>query len=195
MEVEDEDALLQRLFFKRFGRALPDKEKEKEKDDVDKINFVINLTDETEEMEVATSNNVAVAVVKTEPIEVAEAPETIANVARLRKERRKLVKARKVITAFGKTLRKSKVILEKEAPEVVADLNVSEDKSVESVNPIKSVEEINTEMEADQRAFDAEFGDIEPDEFHVTESEFQLYPKDADKDDVVDADEEMINDV
>ena len=66
MEVEDEDALLQRLFFKRFGRALPD-EKEKEKDnEVDNIKFVIDLTDETDEMEVATP----VVVVKTEPIEI-----------------------------------------------------------------------------------------------------------------------------
>jgi hypothetical protein len=64
MEVEeDEDAILARLFFKRFGRALPD-EKEKEKD-VD-IDFVIDLTDENEEMEVAAP----VVVVKTEPIEI-----------------------------------------------------------------------------------------------------------------------------
>jgi hypothetical protein len=42
-----------------------------------------------------------------------------------------------------------------------------------SVIPIKSVEEINAEMEADQRAFVAEFGDIPLDEFD--ESEFRLY--------------------
>jgi hypothetical protein len=73
MEVEDEDAILERLFFKRYGRALP----EKEKDEVDQINFVIDLTDEkddSEEMEVATP-----VAVKTEPIEAAEAPEIEAN--------------------------------------------------------------------------------------------------------------------
>jgi hypothetical protein len=43
MEVEDEDTMLERLFFKRFGRALP--EKEKEKDEVDQINMdLIDLT-------------------------------------------------------------------------------------------------------------------------------------------------------
>jgi hypothetical protein len=67
MEVEDEDALLQRLFFKRFGRGLPEekeKEKEKEKEnDVDNIKFVIDLTDDTDEMEVATSDVAPVAVV------------------------------------------------------------------------------------------------------------------------------------
>jgi hypothetical protein len=48
MEVEDEDTILQRLFFKKFGRALP----EKEKDDVDDINMdLIDLTKEDDEME------------------------------------------------------------------------------------------------------------------------------------------------
>jgi hypothetical protein len=67
MEVEDEDSILERLFFKKYGRALPE-EKEKESD-VDQINFVIDLTDDkndSEEMEVATP----VVVVKTEPIEI-----------------------------------------------------------------------------------------------------------------------------
>jgi hypothetical protein len=65
MEVEeDEDALLAKLFFKKYGRALPDekeKEKEKEKDNVE-INFVIDLTDGPDEtMEVATSEIAPVA--------------------------------------------------------------------------------------------------------------------------------------
>ena len=72
MEVEDEDAVLQRLFFKKFGRALPEPEKEKE-NEVDNIKFVIDLTDEVDEMEVAAP----VVVVKTEPIEVAEVPEVV----------------------------------------------------------------------------------------------------------------------
>jgi hypothetical protein len=67
MEVEDEDTILERLFFKKYGRALP--EKEKEKDEVDNIKFVIDLTDESDEMEVATSEIAPVAVVKTEPVE------------------------------------------------------------------------------------------------------------------------------
>jgi hypothetical protein len=171
MEVEDEDAVLQRLFFKKFGRALPEPEKEKEKEkenEVDKINFVIDLTDE-DEMEVATSENVPpVPVVKTEPIEAAEA--TVVNVVNVadvnvadvanrrsfRLERLELAKARKAITEFGKSLRKKEVIPEKEAPlaagteDVIADndLDMAEDTSVGSVNTVElvnSVETVNTE--------------------------------------------------
>jgi hypothetical protein len=156
MEVEDEDALLQRLFFKRFGRALPDeKEKEKEKDDVDKINFVIDLTDDTEEMQDDTTPPlVPIPVVKTEPIEIANV-NNVANVANVnnmydvynqsgvRASRRleliKLAKARKDITEFGKSLRKKNVIPEKEAPE---DTDMAEDRSVnpESGNNINTIE-------------------------------------------------------
>ena len=63
MEVEDEDTMLERLFFKKYGRALPEKEKE---NDVDNIKFVIDLTDE-DEMEVATSNNVQACLLYTSP--------------------------------------------------------------------------------------------------------------------------------
>jgi hypothetical protein len=152
--------------------ALP--EREKEKDDVDKINFVIDLTDETEDMEVAAPVPVEV-VVKTEPIEVAETPETVANVAKLRQERGELAKARKAITEFSKTLRKTNVIPEKEAPlaasNVVADSNVSVDASVnpiESVNPIQTAEQTIAESDAvieASREFVAEFGDTPLDEF------------------------------
>jgi hypothetical protein len=194
MEVEDEDAILERLFFKRFGRALPEKEKES---DVDKINFVIDLTDDTDEMEVATP--VEVAVVKTEPIETAEVAEinsdlnasAAAKVIADRKERRELVKARKALIAFGKTLRKAVKIPEKEAPlaaSSVADTNVSEDMSV---NTVKTAEQI--EMEADQKEFAAEFGDVPLDEFDGTGSEFRLYGPE----DVLPSDDEdnMIDDV
>jgi hypothetical protein len=182
MEVEDEDALLQRLFFKKYGRALPETEKEKEKD-VD-INFVIDLTDE-DEMEVATSENVpAVAVVKTEPIEIANVSNVASaadKVAADRKERRELVKARKALIAFGKTLRKSVQIPEKEAPEVGAD----------SVNTVKTAEQ--AEMDADEKEFADEFGDVPLDEFDGTGSEFRLYgPEDVLPSDDEDA---MINDV
>jgi hypothetical protein len=165
MEVEDEDALLQRLFFKRFGRALPE-EKEKEKEDeVDKIKFVIDLTDESDEMEVAAP----VVVVKTEPIEIANVnPESVITVtndsevaAKQRRASRRLeiielAKARKAITEFGKSLRKTNVIPEKEAPEnVIADndTDMAEANSVttvnpESVNTVKTVEQAIAETEA-----------------------------------------------
>ncbi len=200
MEVEDEDALLQRLFFKRFGRALPE-EKEKE-DEVDQIKFVIDLTDETDEneMEVATP-----VVVKTEPIEnVANVNVTnvknaydVYNESGIRVSRRleliELAKARKAINEFGKSLRKTAVIPEKEAPtfeNVVADSNVSEDASasnviidndtdmaedvsVNAVNTIETAEQIIAESDrraeqiiaASQKEFADEFGDTPLDEF------------------------------
>jgi hypothetical protein len=180
MEVEDEDALLQRLFFKRFGRALPD-EKEKEKDnEVDNIKFVIDLTDETDEMEVATP----VVVVKTEPIETAN----VANVASVNKvanansvynesgvrvsrrlELIELAKARKAINEFGRSLRKKDVIQEKEAPLAAGnvidtnDTDMAEDVSavnavnVESGNTTNAdqiIAEIDAAIEASQRAID-----------------------------------------
>ncbi len=202
MEVEDEDALLQRLFFKRFGRALPEvDEKEKEKEDeVDNIKFVIDLTDDIDEMEVATPGEVAV--VKTEPI---KAPEIVTNVnvantsnvnnaysvyneSGIRTSRRleliELAKARKAITEFGKSLRKTNVIPEKEAPEnVIADndTDMAEDVSVNAVNLVESVtintietaEQIIAESDrraeqiiaASQKEFADEFGDTPIDEF------------------------------
>jgi hypothetical protein len=203
MEVEDEDAMLKRLFFKKYGRALPEPEKEKEVD----INFVIDLTDE-DEMEVATSEVVPVAVVKTEPIEVANVNNVnnvtgVADVAKLRQERRELVKGRKALIAFGKTLRKSVQIPEKEAPEVSADSNVSADASVK---PIESVEQTIAESEAaiaaseaaiaasdaNRKEFAAEFGDTPLDEFD-DESEFRLFPDDTDV--INDEDDEMIDDI
>jgi hypothetical protein len=186
MEVEDEDTMLERLFFKKYGRALPEPEKEKE-NDVDNIKFVIDLTDDTDEMEVATP--VEVAVVKTEPIEInsdlnaSAAAKVIAD----RKERRELVRARKALIAFGKTLRKTKVIPEKEVPEVSDDSNVSADTSVK---PVRTAEQ--AEMDAEQEEFVAEFGDIPLDEFD-DESEFRLYgPEDVLPSDDDDA---MIDDV
>ena len=163
MEVEDEDSILERLFFKKYGRALPEKEKEKE-NDVDNIKFVIDLTDDTDEMEVATSENVAVAVVKTEPIEIANVnnfadAKSIYNESGIRVSRRleliELAKARKAITEFGKSLRKKDVIPEKEAPLAASgnvidtnDTDMAEDVSanpVGSVNPVESVTSVNPE--------------------------------------------------
>jgi hypothetical protein len=200
MEVEDEDAVLQRLFFKKYGRALPEQEKEKESD-VDNIKFVIDLTDEKdEEMEVATSNVVPVAVVKTEPIEIANVSNVInaAKVAADRKERRELVKGRKALIAFGKTLRKSVQIPEKEAPKVSADSNVSADASGTTVEQTiaeseAAIAETNAAITANQKEFAAEFGDTPLDEFDGTGSEFRLYgPEDVLPSDDEDA---MIDDV
>jgi replicative DNA helicase len=198
MEVEDEDALLQRLFFKKYGRALPDETEKEKESDVDNIKFVIDLTDE-DEMEVATSNNVpAVAVVKTEPIEINSDPNAsaAAKVIADRKERRELVKARKALVAFGKTLRKSNVIPEKEAPNsenVIADSNVSEDSNVNTVN-VKSLttDEAIEMAEAAIAESDATIVATPLDEFD-DESEFRLFP---DEDDVIeDDDDDMIDDV
>jgi hypothetical protein len=200
MEVEDEDALLQRLFFKKYGRALPE---EKEKDEVD-INFVIDLTDEKDDMEVEIP--APVAVVKTEPIEIANVSnvtnvnnfaeaKSVYNESGIRVSRRleliELAKARKAITEFGKSLRKTEVIPDKEAPlaasNVIADndTDMAEDVSVNSVNTVETVEqtiaaseaaiaeskaviaETDAAFAANQKEFEAEFGDTNLDEFDV----------------------------
>ncbi len=210
----DEYEILAKLFFKKFGRALPEQEKEKEKDDVDQINMnLIDLTDEPDEMEVATPVPVVVAV-KTEPIEAAKAAginsnanaSNVTDKAEALRDRKEVAKARKALIAFGKTLRKTNKIPEKEAPKsIVADSNMSEDvsvnpvtvKSVKPVNTIQTAEQINAEteaeIEANQREFVAEFGDIPLDEFDNTGSGFRLYG--PDNAEVTDEDEDMINDV
>jgi hypothetical protein len=174
---------------------LPEKEKES---DVDKINFVIDLTDETDEMEVATP----VVVVKKEPIEMAEIDSNLNasatdKVIADRKERRELVKGRKALIAFGKTLRKSVQIPEKEAPKVSADSNMSADASGTTVEQTiaeseAAIAETNATIAAHQKEFAAEFGDTPLDEFD-DESEFRLYgPEDVLPSDDEDA---MIDDV
>jgi hypothetical protein len=177
MEVEDDDAVLQRLFFKKFGRALPEPEREKEKEnDVDNIKFVIDLTDDTDEMEVATSDVAPVAVVKTEPIEIA-ANVNVTNVnnkydvyneSGIRVSRRleliELAKARKAITEFGKTLRKAAVIKEKEAPLAAGnaiadtDTNMSEDVPVNIEEAERALAESEAAIAATQKVID-EFDD------------------------------------
>jgi hypothetical protein len=186
----DEDELLAKLFFKKYGRELPEVEKEKEEDAVDQIKFVIDLTEEKDdEMEVATP----VVVVKTEPIET---PEIVTNVSvanisnvnnaysvynesGIRVSRRleliELAKARKAINEFGKSLRKTNIIPEKEPDNVIADTdtNMSEDVSVNTVNTIETAEQIIAESDrraeqiiaASQKEFADEFGDTPIDEF------------------------------
>jgi hypothetical protein len=105
---------------------------------------------------------VPIPVVKTEPIEAAEAPVVnVADVAKRRSfrlERLELAKARKAITEFGKSLRKTDVIPEKEAPlaasNVIADTDtdMAEDVStnpVGSVNVVESVSKTYEEIIAD----------------------------------------------
>jgi hypothetical protein len=172
MEVEDEDAMLERLFFKKYGRALPEKEKES---DVDKINFVIDLTDDTEEMEDDTTPPlVPIPVVKTEAPEAPEiADVNVADVAEATKQRRasrrleiiELARARKAITEFGKTLRKTAVIQEKEAPLAAGtsaiadtDTNMSEDVPVSIEEAERAMAESEAEIAATQKVID-EFDD------------------------------------
>ena len=154
MEVEDEDTILERLFFKKYGRALPDeKEKEKEKEnDVDQIKFVIDLTDDTDEME-SDPTPVLIPVVKTEPVDNVNSVTNVANVKDaydvyneygIRVSRRleliRLSTARKAITEFGKSLRKTNVIPEKEPENVIAtnDTDMAEDVSVNEANSVNA---------------------------------------------------------
>jgi hypothetical protein len=178
MEVDD-DEILQRLFFKKFGRALPEVSVRNE---VDEINFVIDLTEEMEDDAAAVPNVIPITV-KTEPIEAAEAPKIVTNVAKRRQssrlERLELAKAREAIEAFGKSLRKSEVIPEKEAPlaagNVIADTdsNMSEDttvnpESITTAEAIEMAEQAIAESDAAiaaNREFAAEFGDTPLDEF------------------------------
>jgi hypothetical protein len=165
----DEDELLAKLFFKKYGRALP--EKEKEKDAVDQINFVIDLTDDKDEME-SDSTPVLIPVVKTEPAESVSDVANVADVTDVVKQRRasrrleiiELARARKAITEFGKSLRKKDIIPEKEAPlaassNVIAtdDTDMAEDVSVNeanSDNPVGSVNSVNTESLTTAEAFE-----------------------------------------
>jgi hypothetical protein len=159
MEVEDDNEILKRLFLKRFGRALP----EVERNDVDDINMdLIDLTKEgDEEMEDDTTSvfvHLPIVVVKTELTEVVE------------------------VDAVLKTLQKTVQIEEKEAPENVIikannDTDMSEDRPIESINTVEQVNPLgnvyerkdmtDAELEAEQRAFGEEFGHIVyvPDEF------------------------------
>jgi hypothetical protein len=121
--VEDDNETLKRLFLKKFGRELP----ETERNEVDDIDMnLIDLTKDEDEMEVATSEVVQV-VVKTEPIEAAPIDD------RRRSSR----------------LRKNVVIQEKEAPLAAennviadADTDMAEDTSVGSVNAVESVNSV-----------------------------------------------------
>ncbi len=119
MEVEGDNETLKRLFLQKFGRELP--EVEVDMDDIVGNMDLIDLTKDDDEMEVATPN---VVVVKTEAPEVPEAAPIDDRRRSSRLERR--------------GLRKNDVIPDKEEPEVIADTDMAEDKSVESVNAVES---------------------------------------------------------
>jgi len=123
MEVEDDNEILKRLFLQRFGRALPEPERN-EVDDIVGNMDLIDLTKDDDEMEVAAP--AAVVVVKTESIETPEA----APIDDRRRSSR--------LERLGKSLRKTDVIQEKEAPENVIADNDSDMAEDVSVNPIES---------------------------------------------------------
>ena len=136
MEVEGENEIFKRLFLKRFGRELPEPERERnEVDDIVGNMDLIDLTKDEDEMEVANSEVIPV-VVKT------EAPEVPID------DRRRSSRLER------RSLRKSEAIPEKEAPLAAennviadADTDMAEDTSVGSVNAVESVtsvESVNT---------------------------------------------------
>jgi hypothetical protein len=136
MEVEGDNEILKRLFLQRFGRALPEPEKERnEVDDIVGNMDLIDLTKEDDdEMEVAAPAAVVV-VVKTESIETPETPEAPID------DRRRSSRLER------RGLRKSEVIPEKETPENViadTDTDMAEDTSVRSINAVESVNSVES---------------------------------------------------
>ena len=132
MVVVGDNETLKRLFLKRFGRELPEREERNEVDDIVGNMDLIDLTKDEDEMEVATSNVAPVVVVKTEsietPEEAPEAPEAPSD------DRRRSSRLER------RSLRKSEAIPEKEAPENViadADTDMAEDTSAGSVNTVE----------------------------------------------------------
>ena len=146
MEVEGDNEILKRLFLQRFGRALPEPERNEVDDMVNNMDLIDLTKEDEDEMEVATSEVVQV-VVKIEPTEAPEAPETPETP----------MDGRRRSSRLGR-LRKTDVIKEKEAPlaagtaNVIADndTDMAEDTSVESVNPEsgKTYEEIMADIDA-----------------------------------------------
>jgi hypothetical protein len=128
MEVEDDNEILKRLFLQRFGRALPELEKRNEVDDMVNNMDLIDLTKDEDEMEVVTSEVVQTVVVKTE---APEAPEVAPIDDRRRSSR---------LERLGKSLRKTDVIQEKEAPLAAENVIADNDTDMaEDVNPVGSV--------------------------------------------------------
>ena len=125
MEVEGDNEILKRLFLQKFGRALPELEKRNEVDDMVNNMDLIDLTKDDDDMEVATPAEVVV--VKTEAPEAPETPETPE--AALIDDRRRSSRLER------RGLRKTDVIPEKEAENVIADNDADMAEDV-SVNPV-----------------------------------------------------------
>ena len=77
MEVEDDDQILQGLYFRKFGRALP----EKKSDDVDLGMDLKDLTEEQDKMD-AIPTLAPVNIVKKESIEIPKAVIHVVNQAK-----------------------------------------------------------------------------------------------------------------
>jgi hypothetical protein len=106
MEIEDEDTILQKLFFKKFGCALP--EMPPKRSEVDDINMdLIDLTGEPDEMDATPALAPVLVVVKTEPIDTNPNAPTAANVASARAERKGFDKFAKSAKFFAKKLAKA----------------------------------------------------------------------------------------
>jgi hypothetical protein len=120
MEVEDDNEILKRLFLQKFGRTLPELEKRNEVDEIVGNMDLIDLTNDDDEMEVATPAAVVV-VVKT------EAPEAAPEAAPIDDRRR---------SSRLERLRKTDVIPEKEAPaeNVIANNDTDMAEDVSNVN-------------------------------------------------------------
>ncbi len=136
MEVEGDNEILKRLFLQRFGRALPELERNEVDDIVGNMDLIDLTKEDDDEMEVAAPN--AVVVVKTESIETPETPETPEAPEAPIDDRRRS-------SRLGR-LRKSEVIPEKEAPlaadnNVIADTDtdMAEDVSTNPVGPVNTV--------------------------------------------------------
>jgi hypothetical protein len=146
MEVEDDNEILKRLFLQKFGRTLPELEKRNEVDEIVGNMDLIDLTNDDDEMEVATPAAVVV-VVKTEAPEAPETPETPETPMDGRRRSSRLERA---------SLRKTEVIQEKEAPlaagteNVIADTDEDMAEDVSNVNPEsgKTYEEIMADIDA-----------------------------------------------
>ena len=135
MEVEEnENEIFKRLFLKRFGRELPEQERNEVDDMVDNMDLIDLTKEDDDEMEVAAPAAVVQVVVKT------EAPEVPID------DRRRSSRLER------RGLRKSENIPEKEAPaeNVIADndTDMAEDVSANPVGPVKTYEQVMAEIDA-----------------------------------------------
>jgi hypothetical protein len=160
MEVEEsENEIFKRLFLKRFGRELPEQERNEVDEIVGNMDLIDLTKEDDDEMEVAAPAAVVV-VVKTESIETPETPETpeAPEAAPIDDRRRS--------SRLGR-LRKTDVIKEKEAPlaaeNVIADTDtdMAEDTSVGSVNAVESVNSVESVNPESGKTYEQIMADID----------------------------------